>query len=236
MKKTLFSKKLTTLFAAGALVVCMGSQAFAASLTTVEILQPDTPYQSSNPNKVYMDYDDTSDWTTSGDHLEKIAWKFFDDVENPDITTAGNCSIQQYVNNDDSNRLEYAYNFDAGNIDQSLVNTQPYYLGIKVDQLSNTTDLIDMGCRTKFPVAMDVTVHTNFTNGENVTIAYADGSCDGYTKHKATSWSQVQDNNYGDPDYLDGFANTFTTSNATVDADGNVTFTTYHGGEYYIYK
>ncbi len=231
MKKTLFSKKLTTLFAAGALVVCMSSQAFAASLTTVEILKPNTPYQS---NTVYLDYDDTSDWTTTGEHVEKVAWKFFSSSQNPDITTTGNLSVKQYVDNDNDNALVYSYDFDADDIDQSLVSQQPYYFGIKVDSQTTDEDYVDMGCRTKFPVAMDVTVHTNFDYEDDVTIEYVDGSCDGYAKCKATSWSQIQDSSEGDPDYLDGFANTFTSSDAVVDADGNVTFTTYHGGEYTI--
>lgn len=234
MKKTRLPKKLTTLAAAGALVVCMSAQAFAATVPAVEIWKPDTAYQTTSPNTVYMDYDDTSDWNTNGEHLEKISWKFFKKSFNPDITTTGDCIAKQYVNNDDSNDLAYSYAFDANDIDQNMVKKQPYYLGIKTES-SNNIITATMGCRTKFPVAMDVTIHTDFAPNTNVTVAYATGSCDGYAACKATNWSQIQNENCGDSNYLDGFANTFTTSSVTVDANGCVTFTTYHGGEYYIY-
>lgn len=234
MKKTSLTKKLTSLFVVGAFVVCMAPQAFAATLPTVEIWKPDTAYQTTSPNIVYMDYDDMSDWSTSGEHLEKIAWKFFDNVENPDIVTAGNCGAEQYLDNDDTKKLMYSYNFNANNIDQSLIENHPYYLGIKTETDGEMTT-VDMGCRTKFPVAMEITIPSGLDANEFVTVEYVEGSCDGYVKCKANSWNEIQDNNYGDANYLDGYENSFEPYDTEVDEEGNVTFTTYHGGEYIIY-
>ncbi len=236
MTKIRGSKKLTFLLVAVAVMACMSIQAFAASLTVVEIWKPNTPYQATSPNTVYMDHD-SSAWGTTGDHIEKIAWKFFDPAYNPDITTAGACKAAQYVGNDSSNPLAYSYDFDAADIKSDLLNVQPYYLDIKIDKIGSA-NFVDMGCRTVFPATMEVKIPVTDLSG-NVTVAYVSGSCDGYAKHKATDWNQIQDNNYGDPNYLDNhpYKNQFDVfTNTTVPVvNGYVTFTTDHGGEYWIY-
>jgi hypothetical protein len=189
----------------------MSIQAFAAT----DIWQPNTPSQTSTqPYTVHMN--------STG--VEKIAWKTFSSSYNPNFTGIwkAQCGGQ------------YSYTFNADNIVQSLINHQPYYLHIQTENFGSVETDVTMGCRTKFPVAMKVKVPTNLGAKQQVTVEYDPGSCNGYAPCKATSFSQLIGS--GNPNYLNGFANTFTSYDTETDANGYVTFTTWHGGDYIIYK
>lgn len=224
MTKIGISKKMTFLLVIAVVIGLMSIQVLAAPLTAVSIWKPTTPAQTAiEPYTVYMD---------SVSNVERIAWKTFSATHNPGFT--GQWRAERYVNNDDSNPLIYSYTFDADAIDQGLVKQQPYHLYIdSVTDLDLGITSLTMGCRTKFPVGMEVKVQSGLGADEPVTVAYVAGSCNGYVKCKATTWAELIGS--GDPNYLDGFAHVFTSYSTTTDAAGYVTFTTWHGGDYFIY-
>lgn len=231
MTKTLNAKKLTFFLAVLLVISCMTVLALAATVTTVPIWQPDTGYQAPG-NTVYM-YSDTN--------AERLAWKTLSEDWNLDILDDGECRAARHTTStDNTTSLLYSYTFDAGAIDQDLVEVQPYYLYIQQQDIGSDEINLTLGCRTIFPVPMKIKVPTEWVN-QDVAIAYEDGSCDGYIVHQATTWAEVMASG-GDEDYLDGLdledAEEFFFFNPptdlTTDADGYVEFTTHHGGRYTI--
>ncbi|MEL7565270.1 MAG: hypothetical protein AAGU27_10340 [Dehalobacterium sp.] len=234
MTKALNGKKLTFFLAVLLVIGCMVVQALAAQLTVTTIWQPTTPSQTpGEPYTVYMD--------TGASDVERLAWKTLSEDWNPDFT--GVWRAERYVgnNNDPLTNMMYSYTFNAAQIDQGLVNQQPYYLLVE-GRAEDGVNKIFMGCRTKFPVAMTVKVKlpssfyvTGVPYNSNVRISYIDESCNGYVNHSATGGSDLAGTVVeGDPDYLDGFNPTFSYVDTTVDANGYVEFTTHHGGDYSV--
>lgn len=220
MTKIRSNKKMTVIVASMIVLSCMVFQVLAASLVVTEIWGPATVPQANNT--VYMD----------NTEIEKIAWKTFSSNFNPNFT--GVWTAKSYVGNDDEGDFLYSYSFDADTIVQSEVNQQPYYLYTTSD-MGDVVNNISMGCRTKFPVAMEVTVPTGLGAYTEVVVEYVAESCNGYVNHSATGGSELAGTIVdGYPEYLDGYANTFTTSYTETDANGYVTFTTWHGGDYTI--
>lgn len=220
MTKIRSNKKMTVIVASMIVLSCMVFQVLAASLVVTEIWGPATVPQANNT--VYMD----------NTEIEKIAWKTFSSNFNPNFT--GVWTAKSYVGNDDDEALLYSYSFDAGTIVQTEVNQQPYYLNIITD-MGDEVNNISMGCRTKFPVAMTVTVETGIDPDTEVLVQYVAESCNGYVNHSATGGSELAGTEVdGYPEYLVGYDNVFQDCYVETDLNGYVTFTTWHGGDYTI--